>query len=79
MPEDSKHLYPIPFKPTMGMWDDFCEIFPVPMDKFEAAYKHMVAGLNKCPFPIKGDDGTREQCIAHGNCGCDYGNEEHHD
>lgn len=24
-----------------------------------------------CPFPICGDDGTSEMCIANGHCGCD--------
>ena len=34
----------IPAAPSMGMWDDFCAVFPVPFDKFQLAYAAMVAG-----------------------------------
>lgn len=28
-------------------------------------------GKRVCPYPIEGNDGTAESCIANGNCGCD--------
>ena len=33
----------VPVEPTMGQWDDFCAVFPVPFDKFIEAYKAMLA------------------------------------
>ncbi len=33
----------VPSEPTMGQWDDFCAVFPVPFDKFQLAYKAMLA------------------------------------
>jgi len=31
-------------EPTMGQWDDFSSVFPVPFDKFIEAYKAMLGG-----------------------------------
>jgi hypothetical protein len=28
-------------EPTMGQWDDFCAVFPVPFDEFMKAYRAM--------------------------------------
>ena len=33
----------VPVEPTMGQWDDFCAVFPVPFDKFIEAYKAALA------------------------------------
>ena len=30
-------------EPTMGQWDDFCAVFPVPFDEFMKAYRAMCA------------------------------------
>ena len=75
--ESNPHNGPsMPAKPTMGMWDDFCEVFKVPFDKFEQAYKAMRAGYERdliyCPRSWTGDDGTIKDCLAKGHCGCNH-------
>lgn len=42
--EDEERMARVPKVPTMGQWDDFCAVFPVPFDQFEKAYAAMVAG-----------------------------------
>jgi hypothetical protein len=32
----------VPKVPTMGQWDDFCSVFPVPFELFMAAYEAMI-------------------------------------
>ena len=32
----------VPKEPTMGQWDDFCAVLPVPFNKFIEAYKAIV-------------------------------------
>ena len=44
---DSTYGPSMPSEPTMGMWDDFCDVFKVPFDKFEQAYKAMRAGYER--------------------------------
>ncbi len=36
----------------------------------------IVVPKGACPYPIAPDDGTVEDCIASGNCGCDARREE---
>ena len=43
----------MPEKPTMGMWDDFCTVFPVPFDQFEHAAKLMLDGMRRDATPEK--------------------------
>lgn len=37
----------LPEKPTMGMWDDFCTVYPVPFDQFERAAEIMLDGMRR--------------------------------
>ena len=74
--ENSSNGPSMPAEPTMGMWDDFCEVYKVPFDAFEQAYKAMRAGyvrdLIYCPRPWTGDDGTIKDCLSRGHCGCNH-------